>query len=392
MAFSPGITVESSENRLIGFSVNGKNLDCPGRELFLSNEIRIIETASPTTFRNRLIRVPARAESVDPNFTQEVLQSGDIPPPMYGSTLTSIKLTPRGTTGPSGQAVLVGGSFLRHAHKSVTELMFDHVLSNKESTWAEESSGGVWILEWSMEPLNFHWRKVLDIEPRTFHKAVLIGKSLLVFGGTNILTGDRHSLIPVNINTETWQVLPLQTGLLADTEHDPTNLAISAHSMMKTSDNSCIGIGGYRLASGQVGESPADEIFSCEFNLTEEGAVDSFLTFQSRLLNSGPVAHNFILNTPSATCALVAGGTIERWAILCKNTLPGDPCDLFAVGKCKVFQNQEPAEDTVRWIGCDGPCKRWFHSVVCLKMSEIEAKAAEQMKNWFCRRADCKKK
>ena len=42
MAFSPGITVESTDDRLLGFTVNGKNLDCPGRELFLSNEIRIV--------------------------------------------------------------------------------------------------------------------------------------------------------------------------------------------------------------------------------------------------------------------------------------------------------------------------------------------------------------
>ena len=146
MAFSHGITVESSGERLLGFTVNGKNLDCPGRELFLSNEIRIVETASPTTFRNRMIRVPARAQSVNPGFSQEVLQSGDIPPPMYGSSLTALQttglqMTVRGTNGPSGRAVLVGGAFLRNAAKTATELMFQHVLSNEETTWTEESSG-----------------------------------------------------------------------------------------------------------------------------------------------------------------------------------------------------------------------------------------------------------
>ena len=105
-----------------------------------------------------------------------------------------------------------------------------------------------------------------------------------------------------------------------------------------------------------------------------EGFVDSFLTFQSRTLNSGPVAHNHILNTPTDACVVIAGGTLERWAVLSPNTLPGDPCDLFFVGKCKVSLNKEQVEDCVRWIGCDGPCRRWFHSTVCLEMSEDEVR------------------
>ena len=202
--------------------------------------------------------------------------------------------------------------------------------------------------------------------------------------GTDILTGSRHSLLPVNISTETWEVIPLQTDLLAP------EAVISAHSMLKTAVNACIGIGGYRCESGAAGESPVDEIFCCQFNLSE-GLVDSFLTFQSRTLNSGPVAHNHILNTPSDACVVIAGGTIERWTVLSPNTLPGDPSDLFFVGKCKVSLNKEQVEDCVRWIGCDGPCRRWFHSTVCLEMSEDEVNAAERMKNWYCRRADCKR-
>ena len=120
--------------------------------------------------------------------------------------------------------------------------MFHHVLSNEETTWTEESSGGVWTLDWCMNPLKFDWKKVLDIEPRTFHTSVLIGKSLLVFGGSDILTGSRHSLLPFNISTETWEVIPLHTDLL--TQNNPSEAVISAHSMLKTSANSCIGIGG----------------------------------------------------------------------------------------------------------------------------------------------------
>ena len=149
-AFSAGITIEASDERLLGFTVNGKNLHAPGRELFLSNEIRIIETASETMFRTRIIRTPERAEQVNPGFLNEVLQSGDIPPPMYGSTLTPIVM--KGTTfnfgtgrtmGPSGKAVLAGGAVLKNAFLSKTELLFHHVSSQRKITWEEESSGRI---------------------------------------------------------------------------------------------------------------------------------------------------------------------------------------------------------------------------------------------------------
>ena len=339
MAFAPGITVESSEERLLGFTVNGKNLSCPGRELFLSNEIRIVETASPTTFRNRIIRVPARAETIQPGFTSEILQSGDIPPPMYGNSLTSLS-----NNGLSGRAVLVGGAFLRNSEKSITQLMFEHVLSCQEMTWAEESSGGVWTLDWCMDPLKFHWTRVLEIEPRTFHSSVLLGNSLLVFGGTNILTGERLQLLPVNINTSTWELHPLQSVEF------PGEVVTTAHSMIKISPNSCIGIGGYQKSSSQPEETAVDSMFECQFHLSEEGIVDQLVSFLSRALNSGPVAHNFILDTPSNNCLMVAGGTIERWAVLSTNTLPGDPCDLVTLAKCKVILRSEPVEETVFWI------------------------------------------
>ena len=66
MQFSPGITVESTEDGFVGCTVNGKKLDCPGRDIFLSNDIRIIATATTTTFRKRIIRSPTMAEQVDP--------------------------------------------------------------------------------------------------------------------------------------------------------------------------------------------------------------------------------------------------------------------------------------------------------------------------------------
>ena len=149
-AFSSGISVECSRNYLKGFTVNGKNLDCPGRDLLLSNEIRIVETASDTTFRSKIIREPSRAEQINPGFLAEILQEGDIPPPMYGSTLTPLSNTgvqvdsiTGSLSGPSGQAVLACGAVLKNRNLSKTELMFHHVSTNKEISWQEESCGGI---------------------------------------------------------------------------------------------------------------------------------------------------------------------------------------------------------------------------------------------------------
>ena len=231
LAFAAGIAVECTSERLLGFTVNGKNLDCPGRDLLLSNEIRIIETASKTTFRNRIIREPSRASRIDPGFTDEILQEGEIPPPMYGSTLTSLKESPiqvhpdtGALSGPSGQAVLACGGVLKNRSLSSFQLMIHHVSTGKEVSWQEESSTGVWVLDWNMNPLKFKWKRVLDVEARTFHCAVLLGSSLLLFGGTNLDTGERRPIKPVNIDTTTWEVVPLSSqvsmgdGTLVDLE------------------------------------------------------------------------------------------------------------------------------------------------------------------------------
>ena len=396
-AFSPGIAVDCSSFHLLGFTVNGKNLNCPGRDLLLSNEIRIIETVSDTTFRNRIIRDPARADRINPGFTDEVLQSGDVPPPMYCSTLTSLEINKiqfdaktGGTSGPSGRAILACGAVLKNQHLSNIDLMFYHVETNKEVSWQEESCGGIWILDWCMDPLSFNWRKVLDIEARTFHSAVLLGTTLLLFGGTNVQTGERLPLSPVAINTVIWEVIQLDSQISVGSLHpiDLNNLHISAQSMVKTSDNGCIGVGGYRQKDSSLDEEASGDIFHFKFKMNQ-GLVENIESYQSKSLNSGCVSHNQLLNTPSKSCLIVAGGTLERWAILSTSTVAGSPCDLDLKGMCKVTSNEDSGTEYVNWIGCDGPCKRWFHTI-CLFMDKKEFEAAAKNKKWFCRRADCR--
>ena len=85
-----GLTEQCTDKAFLGFTVNGKDLNCPSEKLFLSSEIRIIEIASETTFRTVIIR--SGKENVELTDLQkaEHLQSGDIPAPSYGSSLVRV--------------------------------------------------------------------------------------------------------------------------------------------------------------------------------------------------------------------------------------------------------------------------------------------------------------
>ena len=82
-----GLTEVCTTDSFLGFTVNGKDIDCPNEKLFLSNEIRIIETASETTFRSIIIRTGEKNIELTSLKKTEKFQSGEIPAPSYGSSL-----------------------------------------------------------------------------------------------------------------------------------------------------------------------------------------------------------------------------------------------------------------------------------------------------------------
>ena len=92
---------------------------------------------------------------------------------------------------------------------------------------------------------------------------------------------------------------------------DPDTHHISAHSMIKTSEDGCVGVGGYGQKYAQPDEEAMDRVFHVKFKMND-GVTQSVQYFQAKALNSGPVAHNQLLNTPIDTCKVVAGGTQER--------------------------------------------------------------------------------
>ena len=160
----------------------------------------------------------------------EVLQTGTIPPPMYGSTLTSLKLRTL-----VGVAVLVGGN--RRTNHSATPI---EIMMGLKDIWAEESSGDIFVLDFDLNSPSFKWRKeAVQILPRANHSTMLVDHLLYSFGVTDNSTNLRHDLRTVVVDTVNW------TSLICMVRDDFPDKVISGHSFLQVDDTSCLVVGGY---------------------------------------------------------------------------------------------------------------------------------------------------
>ena len=163
------------------------------------------------------------------------------------------------------------------------------------------------------------------------------------------------------------------------------DIFLSGHSFLQVSENKCLFLGGYNTLLAKHDDTPTDTLIQLVFG---SSAVSDIKAIS---LGCGPVAQASLLLTPEDDVFIVAGGTQERWALVSKYTAPGVPCDLEVKKKCLLVNNPECyLQDTVNWLGCDGPCNRWFHSP-CLLMSHEQFIEASSRRKWFCNRSDCKK-
>ena len=158
---------------------------------------------------------------------------------------------------------------------------------------------------------------------------------------------------------------------------------LSGHSFLQIDDNSCLAVGGYSNLEGKGKDIANDEVIRMK---VEDGQVS--VTVQA--LGSGPQAQASLLKTPETDVFILAGGIQERWALVSKYTAPAVPCDLHLKHKCLLVKTPDQHQvDTVNWLGCDGPCSRWFHEP-CLGLSHEEYIDAIKRKKWMCNMSDCK--
>ena len=370
LAFSSSITVHAAPKKLLAFTVNGKCLDIRTPEMALSNEIQVYETVPPhTTYRVTTVRTPSRASKFPINSKEtEALQTGTIPPPMYGSTLTSLKLR-----HSAGVAVLVGGNML--ANQTATPIQ---IMMGLKDILAEESSGCIFVLEFDLNSSIFNWRKeAVEVRPRAHHSSMLVDHLLYVFGGTDYSTNLRHDIRPVVIDTSSWTIISCMVA------EDFPDKVLSGHSFLQIDDNKCLVAGGYSTLQGKEKDVANDELIGIS---VEDGVVSA----EVHTLGSGPLAQASFLHTPEADVYILAGGIQERWALISSFIAPAKPCDLQLKNKCLLVLNPDHhALDYVNWLGCDGPCRRWCH-VPCLGLTAEDFTKACKRKKWMCNMSDCK--
>ena len=373
LVFSSGLTIQATKSKMIAFSVNGKCLQLRGVDMALTNEINVYETVSPkhTTYRTTTIRTPERSQLVKvASKSREILQQGDIPPPMYASTLSLVKQDDL----KCGEAVLVGGNSLVQERASPMQVML-----GLKSVWDEQSNGDIYLLKYDLNSQSFVWeKKQLEILPRAHHSAMVTTDMLYVFGGVNYVTKVRYDIRPVIIDMKNWNVI------LAIIPESFPDISLSGHSFCQVMDNQCIFVGGYDQLRGDKSNTPCDKMI--EMVVKEERVV----SLEVKSLGSGPIAQASLLLTPKVDVFIIAGGIQERWALLSKTIAPAAPCSLNDQNKCILVKTPDLySEDTVNWVGCDGACQRWFHAP-CVHLSQEDYVNITKRKKWYCSRSDCK--
>ena len=247
-----GLTEIANEEKLLGFTVNGKNLDCPSESRFVSNEIQVLETVSDTTFRSTIIRSGQDNVKIDKLKTRETVQSGDIPNPSYGACLVRV---PDMDRGDIKVAVKIGGAVLTHQNFSDLDVLF----SNKP-LWEEESSKEVHILRYNISQKMFHWEKVdvPDLEPLAFHSVVVMGHYLYVFGGLNIQTKQRLGISPRRISLLDWTLTQVRVEGLPD--------GCLAGAGLVAGDCHAYLVGGYQQQFAKEKDQPSHNIVQVSFH------------------------------------------------------------------------------------------------------------------------------
>ena len=373
LVFASGLTIQATKTKMLGFSVNGKCLGLRGVDIALTNEINVYETVpnKHTTYRTTTFRTPERARLVKvASKSIEILQQGHIPPPMYASTLTQVS-----QDGPkSGEAVLVGGNSLVKERATPLEVMV-----GLKSVWEEQSNGEIYLLKYNLDSQSFVWeKKPIQILPRAHHSAMVSENLLYVFGGVNYVTKVRYDIRPVIIDMTNWTII---SAIIPPNFPD---ISLAGHSFCQISNDQCIFVGGYDQLQGNRTNTACDKMMRM---VVKEEKV---LSLEIHSLFSGPIAQASLIKTPEEDVLIIAGGIQERWAILSPNVAPAAPCSLNTQNKCILVKTPDLySNDTVNWLGCDGPCKRWFH-VPCVHLSPEDFVRISKCDKWYCRRSDCK--
>ena len=134
----------------------------------------------------------------DMGVADKFLQTGDIPNPTLGATLTVIKL---------GEAILIGGLIQTNINKSAGD-----ILTQNLNIYEVKTSSSIYELSYNIERNLYNWRLkgMLNISV-AFHATVFCKSlnSLIIIGGltvqnSSIHPGERRNYDPVIVSLENY--------------------------------------------------------------------------------------------------------------------------------------------------------------------------------------------
>lgn len=260
------------------------------------------------------------------------MQSGDVPTPRFGHTLTRI--------GNTNMAVLFWGMNMNQRETEKLGATFSHVCRDDAA----------YILD--MKTLN--WTKVAGekTQPRAFHQAVYLQhKHCIVLLGGVVYEG-REPRCRLSLSDTT--VLQIQNNTVASAS--TLNLVgpplhVSFTSACVTSG--CIFMqGGYQQRTGTMlrNQEASTTLICIDVEKMLYQTVEPDVHFKTTTVGHSALALD-------NECILFMGGSYEGiFAYTSKSFTPG-ACDLGEA--CTI--GSSPEVSPIAWIQCEGACKKWIH-------------------------------
>ena len=145
----------------------------------------------------------------------------------------------------------------------------------------------------------------------------------------------------------------------------PKPVAVSYHAAVAIGSNEILVFGGYK-----EDKSVSSSMHRLDLNV--KGAIST--NFKNEFATAG---HSMVSLCDDAF--VIVGGVPKQYSVYTKKALIPTACDLEDL--CTIMESEETSP--VKWIKCEGKCKRWLHQF-CSGVANVPKG------KWFC--SQCKKK
>lgn len=357
-----GVTLECSSSKLRGFMFGGKYISGTSHSGLLSNEI--------CTFQLKGQSVEASIKTIDD-------MQGDVPPKLYGCRLDLIKITSGVMGRKRGSAILTGG---------LTQPHIDANIFSGKNIYTEESSNGVWLLEFDWDMKNFTWKRLASLpHGLSFHLTTIFRGNLLIVGGLSVEDSVCSRLKTVlSIDVNTWTETDNACKILRCQEDIYQGL--SAGFLLNIADKKLLFYGGYLDdVLPQREKNKQSNVFG-EMAFDDDGE-----TFQIKTkILSVSAAFPFLHRLDDKTL-YISMSTKHCHGLITK--LPPKPISCHLGDNCVVANNLTKYLAVCHlFLFCDGKCHRMIHAT-CLGITEAHFKKLQQSSDkFFCKRTECSKK